>query len=77
MLLKTFVRSIFDFPQHLEKVVTERRQLKRKSPHIEGETVNEGPSSLKYFGLSPSKAELKDIQKQKKEIKTLKQKVRR
>ena len=69
MLLKTTVPSVFDFPQHLEKVVTERRQLKRKSPHIEGETVNEGPSSLKYFKLSPSKAELKDIQDRRRKSK--------
>ena len=30
MLLKTSVESIFDFPQHLQKVVTKWRQLKRK-----------------------------------------------
>lgn len=76
MILKTSVPSVFDFPQQLEKVVTKRRQFKKKSLHIEGEIVNEGQSSLKYFNFSPSKAELKDIQKQKKRIKTLKQKVR-
>ena len=37
MLLKTSIPSGFDFPQHLEMVVTERKQLKRKSPHIEGD----------------------------------------
>ena len=37
MLLKTSTPSGFNFPQHLEMVVTERRQLKRKSPHIEGD----------------------------------------
>ena len=78
MPLKTSVPSSFNFPQHLEKVVTERRQLERKSLPIVGENMNEGPSSLKNFKLSPSKAELKDfMQKQRKEIKTLKQKVRR
>ena len=37
MLLKTLIPSGFDLPQLLEKVVTARRQLKRKSPHVEGD----------------------------------------
>ena len=77
MLLKTSVPSV-DFLQHLQKIVTERRRLKRKTQHIEGQTLNEGPSFLKNIKLSPSKAAFKNfIQKQKKEIKILKQKVRR
>ena len=35
MLLKTSIPSGCDFPQGLEMVVTERKQLKKKSPHIE------------------------------------------
>ena len=77
MLLKTSVPSV-DFLQHLQKIVTERRQLQRKTQHIKGETVNEEPSFLKNVKLSPSKVEFKNfIQKQKKEIKILKWKVRR
>ena len=37
MLLKISISFDFDFPQHLEVVVTDRRQLKRKNPHIEGD----------------------------------------
>ena len=37
MLLKTSIPSGFDLPQHLEKVITARRQLKRKTPHVEGD----------------------------------------
>ena len=59
MPLKTSVPSSFNFPQYLQKFVTERRQLERKSPHIVGETMNEGPSSLENFKLSPSKTELR------------------
>ena len=59
MLLKTSIPSGFDFPQHLEMVVTKRRQGKA---HILKETVNERPSSSKYSKLPPTKAELKDIQ---------------
>ena len=39
MLLKTSVPSV-DFLQQLQKVVTERRQFKRKTLYIEGETVD-------------------------------------
>ena len=42
MLSKIFQPSV-DFLQHLQKVVTEWRQLKRKTPYIL-KTVNEGPS---------------------------------
>ena len=61
MLLRTSVLFIFDFPQHLQKVVTESRQLKRKAPHLEDETVNEGTSFWKNIKFSPSKAELQDF----------------
>ena len=37
MLLKISIPFGFDFPQHLEMAVTEHRQLKKKSPHIEGD----------------------------------------
>ena len=36
--LKTSVPSAFDFFQHLHKVVTEQKLLKRKAVHIEGKT---------------------------------------
>ena len=59
MMLKTSVPPVFDFPQHLQKVVSERRQLKKNPSHIEGETVNKGQYFLNNVKLSPSKAELK------------------
>lgn len=76
MLSKTSPPPAFDFPQYLQKD-EERRQLKRKAPYIEGQTVNKEPSFLKGTKLSPPKAELKDfIQEQRKGIKTPKQKVK-
>ena len=75
------LNTVFDFPQHLQKVATERnknKKIKRVTPYIEGEIVNERPSFLRNIKLSPEKAESKDfIGKQKKETKTLKLKVRR
>ena len=77
MMLKTSVPSVFDFPQHLQKIVSERRQLKKNPPHIEGETVNKGQYFLNNVKLSPSKAELKVfIQEQKKEIRQRQRKIR-
>ena len=68
MLLKTSIPSGFDLLQHLEQVVTPRRQLKGKA-HILKETVNEGPSSSKYFKLSLTKAKLNDIQNRRRKSK--------
>ena len=49
MFRKTSVPSVFDFSQHLQKFVTELRQLKRKAPHIELETVKKKPSFKKIY----------------------------
>ena len=37
MMLKTSVPSVFDFPQHLRKVVSERRQLKKNPAYWRGD----------------------------------------
>lgn len=62
MLRKTSVPSVFDFSQHLQKFVTEMRQLRRKAPHIEHiKTVKKKPLFLKNIKVSPSKADIKDF----------------
>ena len=70
---------MFDFPSHLQKVISERRPLKRKViEHDDGTSPLLTPSTSKSIKLSPSKEELNSIiQKQNKEIKTLKKKVKR
>ena len=77
-LLKPPVPSVFDFPSHLQKVISERRPLKRKVVEHDDDTSPLTPSTSKSIKLSPSKEELKSIiQKQNKEVKTLKKKVKR
>ena len=66
MLSKTFQPSV-DFLQHLQKVVTEWRQLKRKTPYIL-KTVNEGPSFLKNIKLSPIKSRIQGFYSEIEEI---------
>ena len=70
---------MFDFPSHLQKVISERRPLKRKViEHDNDDTSPLTPSTSKSIKHSPTKEELKSIiQKQNKEIKTLKKKVKR